>query len=114
MTEAELQSLVTDAAAIGGWRVAHFRPARTDRGWRTAGQYQHQGFPDLVMVRGRELLFWELKPDKGKVAVEQTEWLRWLARVPCVDARVIRPADLDWVLDRLMARPHRSRGKRQE
>lgn len=116
MTEAELQALITDAAKLGGWRTAHFRPARTDRGWRTAGQYDAAGFPDLVMVRGRELLFWELKSERGKVATEQSEWLRWLGKVPGVDARVVRPAQADFAVGRLLAKPGRVmvRGKRSE
>ncbi len=104
MLESELQAVITDAAALAGWRRAHFRPAQTERGWRTAGQYEAAGFPDLCMVRDHELLMWELKSERGKIAVEQAEWLRLLRAVPGVDARVVRPCDIDWAIGHLTRR----------
>ena len=38
MTEEQLLTAVMDLAKFAGWRVTHFRPARTGRGWRTAVQ----------------------------------------------------------------------------
>ena len=77
LTEAQLQAAVIQTAHVFGWRVAHFRPAKTSRGWRTAVAADGKGFPDLVLVHpgsGR-LLFAELKSDRGKPSPEQEQWL---------------------------------------
>ena len=57
------------------------------------------------MVRGADLLMWELKSERGKVAVEQAEWLRLLRKVPGVDARVVRPDNIDDRVAQLLAKP---------
>ena len=61
MTESELLSVVLETAALFGWRTAHFRPAMTTHGWRTAVSGDGKGFPDLVLVRGHRLLAIELE-----------------------------------------------------
>lgn len=76
MTEAELQRLVTDLATALGWKWVHFRPGRTERGWRTPVEGPlGAGWPDLVLVRTgasiRELLFVELKGSRGSFSVMQ-------------------------------------------
>jgi hypothetical protein len=75
VTEAEFQDQVIHLARLYGWRCAHFRPARTEKGWRTPVQADGKGFPDLVLVRGPELIAAELKADKGRVSPEQQAWL---------------------------------------
>ena len=47
MSERELQDAVIQLARLLGWRVAHFRPAMTTRGWRTPVSADGAGFPDL-------------------------------------------------------------------
>lgn len=79
MTEAQLQAAVVDMARTFGWRVAHFRPARTAKGWRTAVGYDGAGFPDLVLVRDR-VVFVELKGAGGRLRDEQNEWRSALER----------------------------------
>ena len=79
MTEAELQAAVVQLAQLLGWRVAHFRPARTERGWRTPVAADGAGFPDLVMVRKERLLVAELKSVPGKLTDTQHDWLAALA-----------------------------------
>lgn len=81
MTEAQLQDAVIDCARLLGWRVAHFRPARTERGWRTPVSADGKGFPDLVMVRGGRLIFAELKQRGKRPSGEQQAWLDALAMV---------------------------------
>jgi VRR-NUC domain len=54
--------------------VAHFRPARTEKGWRTAGAYDAQGWPDLVLVRDR-VIFAEVKVQRGRLQPDQVVWL---------------------------------------
>lgn len=75
-TEAEMTRAVLDAARFTGWRVAHFRPARTAHGWRTAVEGDGAGFPDLVMVHERAGLVWwvELKAKRGRMTDEQEAW----------------------------------------
>lgn len=85
-TEQELLDCTIDLAMRMRWAVAHFRPARTAQGWRTAMQ-GHKGFPDLVLARSGIVLFRELKGYDargrlGRLSSEQRDWGRQL--------------DLDW------------------
>lgn len=73
MSEAQFTSAVIELAQYRGWKVCHFRPARTNRGWRTAIEGD-KGFPDLVMARDGTVLFAELKIGKAKLRREQEEW----------------------------------------
>lgn len=54
------------------------------------------GFPDLVMVNPRtgRVLYRELKTNKGRLTVEQRDWLEGLTAAG-QDAGVWRPADYD-------------------
>jgi hypothetical protein len=102
MSEAQLLRATIKAARLGGWRVAHFRPARTEHGWRTPVQGDGAGFPDLVLChpwRG-ELLFRELKAQRGRLRPEQREWLDALDAAGA-DAAVWKPRDLDDALELL-------------
>jgi hypothetical protein len=125
LLESPFQRQVLDLARYSGWRVAHFRPARTAGGWATAVQADGAGFPDLVLVRGPELLLVELKTDRGRVRPEQREWLDAFEQVelavraavdltldlapealplrdlPVVEAAVWRPRDWDRIEVRL-------------
>jgi hypothetical protein len=58
-----------------GWKTAHFRPAKTAKGWRTAVQGQGKGFPDLILCRGKWQIAAELKVKKNKPSLEQLAWL---------------------------------------
>ena len=97
MTEAQLQASVIELAQLLGWRVAHFRPARTEAGWRTAVAGDGKGFPDLLLTKRGYLLFAELKSARGRLSPEQEEWLADLALVGHgigpVRALVWTPAD---------------------
>ena len=74
-TEAEMMRAILDAAKVLHWRVAHFRPARTVHGWRTAIEGD-AGFPDAVLVdrRGGRCWFVELKARRGRLTGEQERW----------------------------------------
>ncbi len=74
MSEADLLANVIESANTYGWLVAHFRPARTEKGWRTAVQGD-KGFPDLVLARYGKVLIVELKSEGGKATTEQDAWL---------------------------------------
>ena len=100
VTERDWQRQVTDAAELFGWSWAHFRPARTERGWRTAVSGPlGAGFPDLVMVKGDRLIFAELKAEGARLRPEQTTVLDALRGA--ADVYVWRPSQLPEVLDAL-------------
>lgn len=83
MSESELLAAVRRTADAFGWRAYHtYRSDRSD-----------PGFPDLVLVRGRRVLFVELKSARGKLTIDQARWLGDLGYVERVETHVWRPAD---------------------
>lgn len=87
-TEAGFTRAVIDLARVLGWRVWHPRPARTARGWRSAGSGD-VGCPDLILARRRvvpghaaaggdtvehKVLLVELKAERGTLGPGQKEW----------------------------------------
>jgi hypothetical protein len=86
-----LRDVLTLARSLG-WTAAHFRPARTEHGWRTPVEADGAGFPDLVLVRDR-VVFLELKTERGKLSDQQKEWLRALDAAGA-EAYVVRPRHL--------------------
>lgn len=95
VTEAQFQATVVDLAQVTGWMVAHFRPARTNNGWRTPVAGDGKGFPDLVLVRDR-VIFAELKSDRGRLSDDQTAWIGAL-NTAGAEAYVWRPDDFDQI-----------------
>lgn len=100
--ERDWQRDIIRLARTLGWKVAHFRPAQTSKGWRTAVAADGAGFPDLCLVRDR-VIFAELKNEKGRVTEEQAEWIAALG-VAGAEAYVWRPDDLDDVMAVLLHR----------
>jgi len=99
ITEEAFLGQVIDLAHLYGWRVAHFRPARTKYGWRTAVAGDGAGFPDCVLVRPPRLIFAELKSENGKVQPKQQEWLDILAQCPGAEVYLWRPSDFEQIVD---------------
>jgi len=95
--EEDFLSQIIDLAHIYHWRIAHFRPAWTQKGWRTAVSGDGKGFPDCVLVKPPRIIFAELKSEKGIVTPAQREWLDTLALLPRVEVYVWRPGDFDGV-----------------
>jgi hypothetical protein len=91
VTERELQDWIVGTARLLGWRNAHFRPAWTEKGWRTASSYDAQGWPDLCLVRER-IVFAEIKLEHGRLSPEQVAWLDAL-RDAGAEVYVWKPAD---------------------
>ena len=91
--EADLQKAVIDLARVLGYRVAHFRPAQTKYGWRTAVSGDGAGFPDCVIVGHGRVLYRELKCGRNTLSDEQAGWLEAL-REAGADAGVW--SDSDW------------------
>ena len=118
LTEAAWQAQVEGLARFYGWRTYH-PPDNRPAGRAGRPQRVTSGFPDLVLLRGPELLFVELKTDKGRASPEQREWLGELAAVgdacaqsanypATVEAYIWRPRDFDDVHARL------ARGRHQQ
>lgn len=100
VTEREFTSQIVELCHLLGWRVAHFRPAWTGRGWRTPVQGDGAGFPDIIAARGARVIAAELKVGKGKPTAEQLEWLAVLAAAGVVTT-VWRPEDFDRIAETL-------------
>ena len=93
-SEADFMAQVIEVAHLLGWRVAHFRPARTAHGWRTPVAADGQGWPDLFMVRRDRSIAAELKSDKGKLTDDQRVWLDALEAAG-IEVHSWRPSDFD-------------------
>jgi len=87
---------VIDLAHLYGWQVAHFRPARTKWGWRTAVSANGAGFPDCIFLRER-VIYAELKSENGQPTPEQYEWLENLAEAG-QEVYLWRPSDFDEIV----------------
>jgi hypothetical protein len=102
VTEAEFLAQVIDLAHICGYRVAHFRPAYTARGWRTPVQGDGAGFPDTLILGHGRLIVAELKSARGKATPGQLAWLAAFADAG-IQAYVWSPGDLDEIVGVLRA-----------
>lgn len=81
MTENELKRRVLRLADQNGWAVYHV-PQRTmlNGGGR--------GYPDLTLARDGEVVWLELKVEKGNLTPDQAVWVSILPA-----AHVVRPSD---------------------
>jgi hypothetical protein len=99
VSEKDFQKSVIELAQTLGWRVAHFRAARTKHGWATPVAADGAGFPDLCMMRYERTVFMELKRSGvRKVRPEQEEWHTVIRRTTC-EMYVFNPADTDAILE---------------
>lgn len=95
MIEAAFQETIIDAAHVFGFRVAHFRPAKTEKGWRTPVSADGAGWPDLVLAKKGRLIFVEVKSDTGKLSLEQTAWKVLLEMTGQGEYYIWKPSDWD-------------------
>lgn len=100
-SERQLQDEVMELALDLGWKRVHFRPAKTEHGWRTAVQGDGEGFPDTLLLRGTRGIAVEMK--RQNVTAVPAEQLAWLEsfRITGWTAYVWRPLQL---LDGTIAR----------
>lgn len=90
MSERDWQSLVVDFARLNGWWLYHTNNSlRSEPGW-----------PDLVLIRGCELVFAELKREDGKLRPAQARVLE-LLEATGAECAVWRPSDEVRVFARL-------------
>lgn len=82
MTEAQLQQRITDLCDWLGLKWHHEVDSRKSKA----------GWPDLV-IAGTEVIFTELKADKGRVSPEQAAWL---GRLEQAGAKVYIWRPKDW------------------
>jgi hypothetical protein len=90
ITEAQFQRDVEQLLTLHGYRWYH-APANKP----VHGRIQNikAGFPDLVAVRGKRLLFIELKRQIGRLGPDQPEWLEALSRTGA-EVYLWRPSDM--------------------
>lgn len=102
MNGTQLQDKVVTTAQMSGWKVAHFRPCKTQQGWRTAVQYDAQGWPDLYLVHPKQqlVLYREIKAEHEKLTPQQAEWGAWLTAAG-QDWGVWRPSNWPRIVDTL-------------
>ena len=97
ISEAVFQAQIVDLAHLYGWKVCHFRAARSQRGWRTPCAADGEGYVDLFMVHPKwKLKLWvEAKSLIGKRTPRQDMWAEWLIEAGC-DYRLWRPTNEDF------------------
>ena len=92
ISEEEFMRSVMKIASECGWRVYHTRDSRRSQA----------GFPDLTLVRTGQIIFAELKSQKGRIKKEQQAWLDDLRKNGHVDVYLWRPSDLQDITEKLM------------
>lgn len=65
ISERDFQQQVVDLARLYGWMEYHT--------WNSI--HSRKGFPDLVAIRSKRLIYVELKGTTGKLSEEQRWWL---------------------------------------
>ena len=93
ITEKEFRQQVLDLGRLLGFKC-----------YFTWGSFHSPaGFPDLAMVKGRRLIFAELKSEKGVMTWAQTEWLKDLEATGKCEVFIWRPSDWEEIVAKLKA-----------
>jgi len=102
VSERDFQRQVRDIASLHGWdEHVVYNSRRSPEGW-----------PDLFFVRvgacvvpacktpvANKAVAFECKTEKGKATYAQRHWLNMLDGVPGITAMLIRPSDIDKVIE---------------
>ena len=101
-TEAAFMAQVTDYARLRGWEWMHIAPGLNERGrYRTpVSGPLGSGWPDLIMVRGSDLIAVELKSERGSITALQRRVLSTLEQA-LIEVHVWRPTDWPEIEKRL-------------
>lgn len=91
MSERELQRHVTEGLEDRGFVVWHVVDPHLIRAGLPDVIAYSAGLPELALA-------WELKTGHGRLRAAQARALAHLRTVPGIDARVVRPGDLPWLL----------------
>ena len=97
MREKEFQDRVIELAKWERWLAYHVPDSR---------RVTSPGFPDLVLLKesGSDLVFAELKSEKGRVTPNQKKWLEGLGKVQRIHTHIWRPSDWDEVVEKIGSR----------
>jgi hypothetical protein len=98
--EAWVQRQVEERLALYRWIYYH-APDNVPRNGHA--QKIKRGFPDICAVRGRRIVFMELKRQTGKTTEDQDEWLAALAATGKAETYIIRPEQvLNGTVDQIL------------
>jgi len=111
-SERDFATAVEDALRLYSWKFTHFRPAMKQNGRWVTALSGDKGFPDYFCVRGPRALAIELKSDTGRLTPEQSAWLGALEAAG-IETWVMRPRDMDRLLEVLRSDSHWSSERRQ-
>ncbi|MDP9143850.1 MAG: hypothetical protein M3N43_03995 [Actinomycetota bacterium] len=96
LTEAQFQRQITEYAELCGWEWMHPRAGRTVDSWRTPmSGTMAKGWPDLVLIRDRRLIFMEVKRAGAMATADQLRVLDVLAGA--AETYTVRPKDWDFI-----------------
>ena len=99
ISERTWQEQVGSMLDLFRWRWFHLEDWRDRRAGPRTTSYA-AGFPDIVAVRGSEMLWIELKSSTGTLTGPQKEWLADLQGAG-QEVHVLRPGDFEWLTERL-------------
>jgi len=94
MTEKCLMQAILDAARLLGYRCYHPFDSRRST----------PGFPDVVCLKDDRCVVYETKTERGKPTPAQLDWLAAF-NAAGIPAKIVRPSDLDDVLEELQEAP---------
>lgn len=92
ITERTFQDRVVQYARLNGWLCYHTHDSRRSEA----------GFPDLVLAREGELVFAELKTEKGRISQAQQGWIDLLDTTEA-QAYIWRPSNWE-VIEEVLRR----------
>lgn len=96
LTEAQFQQQITELAELRGWEWFHVRPGRTADSWRTpTSGTMAKGWPDLFLIRGRRIIFMEVKRAGGMASPEQDRVQAVLHEA--AEAYIVQPHHWDFI-----------------
>ena len=100
ISEASFQSQVVELARRYGWRLMLIKPTQIRSGRWVTATTGDTGFPDLILCKGKSLIFAELKRPNGQLSDSQKVWLDALIRAG-QEVYLWYPLNLPDIKDRL-------------